>query len=109
MLWVDFGLNYEGFIVAQKIMVRALFIVVAFSSLCVELRIERVKNFLNNLGFGQFFQAIGLSFSSLPIMISMLPNSKEIVKNPVKSLLEPLIMADSWLEVFKSGKYHSME
>lgn len=69
-------------------MVRALFIVVAFSSLSVELRNERVKNFLNNVGFVQFYQSIGLSFISLPIMISMLPNPKEIIKTPVKSLLK---------------------
>lgn len=98
-----FGLNYEGFIVGLEMMVRALFIVVAFSALSVELRNERVKNFLNNVGFGQFYQSIGLAFSSLPIMIAMLPNSAEIIKSPAKSLLKPLIMADRWLEVFKSG------
>ena len=102
-----FGLNYEGFIVGLEMMVRALFIVVAFSALSVELRNERVKKLLNNVGFGQFYQSIGLAFSSLPIMISMLPNSAEIIKSPAKSLLKPLIMADRWLEIFKSDKVHS--
>ncbi len=99
-----FGLNYEGFLVGVEMMIRALFIVVAFSALSVELRNERVKNFLYNVGFGRFYQAMGLAFGALPIMISMLPGSKEIIKNPTKSLLRPLIMADRWLEVFKTGK-----
>jgi len=103
----EFGLNYAGFVVGLEMMVRALFIVVAFSALSVELRNERVKKFLNNVGFGQFYQAIGLAFSSLPIMISMLPKSGEIIKSPAKSLLKPLIVADKWLEVFKSGKDYS--
>ena len=100
----EFGLNYEGFLVGVEMMIRALFIVVAFSALSVELRNERVKNFLYNVGFGRFYQAMGLAFGALPIMISMLPGSKEIIKNPTKSLLRPLIMADRWLEVFKTGK-----
>ncbi len=100
----EFGLNYEGFIVGIEMMLRALFIVVAFSALSVELRNERVKNFLYNVGFGRFYQAMGLAFGALPIMISMLPGSKEIIKSPARSLLRPLIMADKWLEVFKTGK-----
>ncbi len=100
----EFGLNYEGFIVGLEMMLRALFIVVAFSALSVELRNERVKNFLYNVGFGRFYQAMGLAFGALPIMISMLPGSKEIIKSPARSLLRPLIMADKWLEVFKTGK-----
>lgn len=99
-----FGSSYDGFIVGIEMMLRALFIVVAFSALSVELRNERVKNFLYNVGFGRFYQAMGLAFGALPIMISMLPSSKEIIKNPTRSLLRPLIMADKWLENFKTGK-----
>lgn len=102
-----FGFNYEGFIVGLEMMVRALFIVVAFSAMSVELRNEKVKEFLFNVGFGQFYQALGLAFGSLPIMISMLPKSGEIIKSPAKSLLKPLILADNWLLVFENKKTNS--
>lgn len=104
---VGFGFNYEGFIVGLEMMIRALFIVVAFSALSVELRNEKVKEFLFNVGFGQFYQALGLAFGSLPIMISMLPKSREIIKYPAKSLLKPLILADKWLLVFENKKTNS--
>jgi hypothetical protein len=102
-----FGLNYEGFVVGLEMMSRALFIVIAFSALSVELRNQKVKQFLFSIGFGQFYQSIGLAFGALPIMISMLPKSREIFKNPANSLLKPLILADKWLQVFKNEKVNT--
>jgi hypothetical protein len=82
-------------------MIRALFIVVAFSAMGVELRNQKVKDFLFGVGFGKFYQAVGMAFSALPIMISSMPGSKEIIKKPFKSFVLPLVMADSWLELFE--------
>jgi len=93
----------EGIIVGIEMMFRALFIVIAFSALSVELRNEKVRNFLFKIGFGKFYQSVGMAFSALPIMIALLPSSKEIIKNPIKSFLMPLIMADSWLNMFEKG------
>jgi hypothetical protein len=94
-------ISIEGVWVGIEMMIRALFIVVAFSALSVELRNQKVKDFLFGIGFGQFYQAVGLAFSALPIMISSLPGSKEIIKNPLKSFVMPLVMADSWLLLFE--------
>ena len=84
-------------------MFRALFIVIAFSALSVELRNEKVRKFLYKIGFGKFYQSVGMAFSALPVMIALLPNSKEIIKTPLKSFLMPLIMADSWLKLFEES------
>lgn len=97
----DFGPSWEGAVVGFEMMIRALFIIVAFTSLSVELRNQRVRNFLFKVGMGQFYKAIGLAFSALPVMISLLPTSKDFFKNPMKSLLKPLVMADQWLEIFR--------
>ncbi|MFK5856315.1 MAG: hypothetical protein QM503_09310 [Bacteroidota bacterium] len=93
--------NIEGLYVGAEMMVRALFIVVAFSAISVELKNEKVRNFLVKVGFGKYYQAIGLAFSALPTMISLLPTSKEIISHPLQSMLLPLTMADQWLELFK--------
>jgi len=82
-------------------LLRALFIVVGFSALSVELLNEHVRNFLFRIGFGRFYKGIGLAFGSLPVMIGLLPSSKEIFHSPVKSLLKPLVMANQWLEIFR--------
>jgi len=93
--------SIQGIIVGLEMLIRALFVVVAFSALSVELRNEKVRNYLFQVGFGQFYQSIGLAFSALPMMISLLPTSKEIIKSPMRSMLKPLIMAEKWLKVFE--------
>lgn len=91
----------EGFLIGFEMLLRALFIVVGFSALSVELLNEHVRSFLYNIGFGRFYKGIGLAFGSLPVMIGLLPSSKEIFHSPVKSLLKPLVMANQWLEIFR--------
>jgi len=93
--------NIEGLYVGSEMVVRALFIVVAFSAISVELKNEKVRSFLIRVGFGKYYQSIGLAFSALPIMISLLPTSKQIIASPIKSMLLPLTMADQWLELFR--------
>ena len=95
--------SMDGIYIGLEMIVRALFIVTAFTGISVELHNQHVRNFLFNIGLGRFYQAVGMAFGALPIMISLLPTSKEIFKNPMQSLLKPLVMADQWLEVFKEG------
>ncbi len=97
----------EGMYAGIEMMVRALFVVVGFSAISVELRNSKVKLFLMKVGMGKFYQSIGLAFSALPEMISLLPKSKEIIKHPVRSLLLPLAMADRWLQFFKEKQSSS--
>lgn len=94
----------EGLMVGVEMIFRALFIIVAFSAISVELRNERVRNFIFNVGIGKFYSAVGTAFSALPMMISFLPASKEIVNHPMQSLIKPLIMADKWLDFLKNNK-----
>lgn len=94
----------EGFVIGFEMLIRALFIVVAFSAISVELLNEHVRHFLVQIGFGQFYKSLGMAFGALPIMISLLPKTKEIIRTPIQSLLKPLVMADQWLAVFKKEK-----
>ena len=95
--------SMDGILIGLEMIVRALFIVTAFTGISVELHNQHVRNFLFNIGLGRFYQAVAMAFGALPIMISLLPTSKEILKNPTQSLLKPLIMADQWLVVFKES------
>ncbi len=90
----------EGFYNGLEMTLRALFIVVAFTSLSVELRNRKVRNILYNAGLGKFYRAVSMAFGALPLMIGLLPTSKEIIRSPVKSFLRPLVMADDWVKVF---------
>lgn len=94
-------ISMDGILIGLEMIVRAIFILTVFTAISVELHNQRVRNFLFNVGFGQFYQAVGMAFGALPIMIGLLPTSKEIIKSPMQSLLKPLIMADQWLAVFQ--------
>ena len=96
-------LSRQGFLVGFEMLLRALFIVVGFSALSVELLNRHVRGFLFRIGFGRFYKGIGLAFAALPAMIGMLPSSREILHAPVRSLLKPLVMADEWLDYFKKA------
>ncbi|MEJ2595402.1 MAG: hypothetical protein P8100_09820 [bacterium] len=91
----------EGLFVGLDMVFRAIFIVTAFTGISVELHNEKVRDFLFQTGFEKFYHAVGMAFGALPLMISLLPSSREILRNPSKSLLKPLVMADQWLEVFR--------
>ncbi len=91
----------EGVKTGFEMVIRALFIVVAFTAISVELHNEKVRHFLFHVGFGKFYQSVGMAFSALPAMISVLPKSREIIRHPLKSFLKPLAMADRWLEMFR--------
>jgi hypothetical protein len=95
--------SMDGIFIGLEMIIRAIFILTAFTGISVELHNQNVRNFLVNIGLGQFYHAVGMAFGALPIMISLLPTSKEILKSPAKSLLKPLIMADQWVVVFKEG------
>jgi len=82
-------------------MIRAMFIITAFTALSVELRNRKVKSFLEKAGVGKFYESIQMALGALPQMIALLPTAKEIIKSPGKSMLKPLIYANSWLESFK--------
>jgi hypothetical protein len=92
----------EGFYAGVEILVRALFIVIAFSGISVELKNDKVERFLLGNGMGLFYRSITIAFSALPAMIAMLPKSKQIFSHPVRSLLLPLASANFWLEYFSS-------
>ena len=96
-----FHFSEVGFFTGLAMMLRALFIVVAFTGLSVELRNTKVRDALYKAGFGQFYRSVSMAFGALPAMIGLLPTSREILRYPIKSLLRPLVMADAWLLMFR--------
>jgi hypothetical protein len=96
----------EGFYAGVEILIRALFVVVAFSGISVELKNEKVERFLLGNGMGLLYTSITIAFSALPAMIAMLPGSKQILSHPIRSLLLPLASANHWLSYFNSKFEH---
>ena len=80
--------------------IRAVFVVIAFSSFGVELRNPVIRDFLFKKGFDKIYSALGLSFSALPVMIEAMPKPQFFLQHPVKSFSNMMIHAREWLGVF---------
>ncbi len=97
----------SGLLIGLGMNIRAVFVVIAFSSLGIELRNPVIKDFLFNKGISKIYLALELSFSALPVMIDAMPKPKVFLLHPVGSFSNMMVQANKWLEVFKNtnGKY----
>jgi hypothetical protein len=101
LFWNTFSENegenpFEGLWIGAGMAMRAVFIVVAFSSLSVELRNPKIKEAIFRTGFSQLYLALNLSFAALPAMISNLSNSHKGLRNPFLFFPKLLHQAEIW-------------
>ncbi len=94
-----FGL--EGLLVGLEMNLRAVFVVIAFSSFSVELRNPRIRDFLFRKGFDRIYTALGLSFSALPVMMDAMPGPLTFLRRPAYSFSLMVRHAREWLAVFE--------
>ncbi len=91
----------EGLMAGLQMNVRAVLILVGFSSLSVELRNPVIKTMLMKRGFSQLYLSLGLAFSVLPWIIKNIPKPSGILKSPGSGISNILNNADELLRVFK--------
>lgn len=91
----------EGFYFGIEMSLRALLIVIAFSTISVELRNPRIKSFLYEHHLGALHGSLSLAFNSLPIIIKSLPPIKHFFKQPITTLSELIAINIQWYTVFK--------
>lgn len=94
--------DIEGLLIGLEMNVRALFVVIAFSSLGIELRNPTLRDYLFKKGFDTIYAALGLAFTALPVMIAAMPNPKRFLRHPVESFSTMMMHAREWLEVFET-------
>jgi hypothetical protein len=91
----------KNILIGLEMIIRAVFVVVAFSSLSVELRNPVVRETLFNKGFDKIYLALGLSFSALPLMIEAIPKPKFFFRYPLRSFSNMMMQAKEWQRVFE--------
>ena len=99
-----FTFNKEGLFIGLEMNIRAIFVVIAFSSFGVELRNPVIRDFLFRKGFDKVYSALGLSFSALPVMIEAMPKPKKFLRHPIFSFSLMIVHAREWLDVFEGSK-----
>ncbi|MCD4729258.1 MAG: hypothetical protein K8R74_01565 [Bacteroidales bacterium] len=95
--------DVEGLLIGFEMNIRAVFVVIAFSSFGVELRNPVIRDFLFSKGFDKIYSALGLSFSALSVMIEAMPKPKVFLRHPVKSFSNMMVHAREWLVVFEGN------
>lgn len=101
LFWNTFSENagknpFDGLWIGAGMAMRAVFVVVAFSSLSLELRNPKIKILIFRTGFSQLYLALNLSFAALPAMISNLSSSHNGLRNPFIFFPKLLHQAEIW-------------
>ncbi len=85
----------KGIFVGLEMTLRAIVIVLGFSSISVELRNPIIRTLLNKNGFSQLYNALGLAFSALPAIMSDVTKPKQMFKKPFKTIVDIILYTDS--------------
>ncbi len=86
-----------------EMLIRAVFIITAFSAISIELLNPSIRNFLVKKGFNKLYASLQLSFNALPEMIQNMKGNLKWLKNPLKSIAGMVNDAENWLESFKNN------
>lgn len=73
----------NGLVTGIQMNFRALIVILGFSILGTELYNPKIRNFFSRTYFKQLPLALELSFESLPLIISTIPELKVVLRNPV--------------------------
>lgn len=93
--------NPDGIYLGLEMSLRALFIVVVFTAISIELRNPLLKKFIYAHHLGSLYSALSLAFNSLPIIIKSLPPVKEFFSKPVTTLSLLIATNIQWYTIFK--------
>ncbi|MDA3906703.1 MAG: hypothetical protein PF484_11565 [Bacteroidales bacterium] len=92
----------EGIYFGLEMSFRALFIVVVFTAISIELRNPIIKKFLYANHLGALHGSLSLAFNSLPIIIKSLPPVKQFFKQPLTTLSQLIATNIQWYSIFKN-------
>ncbi len=93
--------SFEGLMAGLQMNIRAVLILVGFSSISIELRSPVIKSVLMKKGFSRLYESLGLAFSALPWIIKNLASPRQIFKQPAKTFASALASADVLLASFQ--------
>jgi nucleoside-triphosphatase THEP1 len=87
------GWTWSGILIGLQMSLRAIFIVVAFNVVSIELRNPKIIGWVLRRGFGQLATAMEVAFDTLPTLIASLGEQRNVLRHPVTSLSRLLLIA----------------
>jgi len=86
-------LSPDGFLYGIELSFRALFVVISFTALSVELRNPQIQKYLNSSFIKSLYEALSIAFAILPKMIKSLPRVKDFFTQPLNTFSKLIAMA----------------
>lgn len=87
------GWTWDGLGVGVQMVLRALFMITAFTVASVELRNPMIIGWFLQRGMGQLPEAMEIAFDALPTMAARLADQRKLLRHPVETLSELLLAA----------------
>ncbi len=87
------GWTWSGILIGLQMSLRAVFMVVAFNVVSIELRNPKIIGWVLRRGFGQLATAMEVAFDALPTLIASLGEERNVLRHPVTSLSRLLLIA----------------
>ena len=91
----------EGLLIGLQMNFRAVIVVLGFAVLGTELYNPVIRNLFLKTSFKQLPAALELSFASLPVMISGIPDFRTFLKNPVEVIYQIVLRGEERLQEIK--------
>jgi len=108
LFYVDGGelvyFSAKGIFVGIEMTVRAIIVILGFSSISVELRNPIIKTVLYKKGFKNLYNSLGLAFSALPAVIENVSKPKKIFRKPFETIVNILLFTDSLYIAFAESE-----
>lgn len=92
----DWGINSNGMIAGIDMSLRAVFILLCFSGISLELKKPLADLLLKSKKMQNLSGSVMLTFETLPFFISYISSDKTVFRHPVKSLSKFIRELDNW-------------
>jgi nucleoside-triphosphatase THEP1 len=89
------GWTWSGIFIGFQMSLRAIFMVVAFNVISIELRNPVIINWVLRRGLGQLANAMEVAFDALPTLIASLGEQRNVLRHPVVSLSQLFLVAQN--------------
>jgi nucleoside-triphosphatase THEP1 len=87
------GWTWSGIFIGLQMSLRAIFMVVAFNVISIELRNPVIINWVLRRGLGQLATAMEVAFDALPTIVATLGEQRDVLRHPVVSLSRLFLFA----------------
>lgn len=94
--------HVSGLYFGLEMSFRAIFIVMVFTTISIELRNPEIKKFLYAHHLGALHGSLSLAFNSLPVIVKSLPPVKQFFRHPHKTFSLLVASNINWYSVFKN-------